>query len=111
MDCNFVALGGRLVARPDVDDGGRVLSLLVTVRSDQPTSRIDVIRVAVEEPEPHLAALPPGTRLWIAGSLRRRFRHGSVCRTSRIEVAASAVSSFESIAGLSGLRWTPGSSV
>ena len=105
MDCNFVALGGRLVATPDVDDAGRVSSLLVTVRSDHPTSRVDVVRVAVEEPDPHLAAVPAGTRLWIAGSLRRRFRHGSMCRTSRIEVASTAVCPFESLPGPDGLGW------
>ncbi len=95
MDLNLVILCGRLSAPPDhrqFESGSSCLHLLVTVRSERPTRRIDVVPVTWWDPDPHsVVGLVPGARLWIAGSAQRRFRDGSDGRRSTLEVIARAV--------------------
>lgn len=96
MDLNLVVLCGRLATAPELrvfDSGTRLLRLLVTVRSEEPRSRIDVIPVTIWDPDDRLLAesLEPGARLWVAGAVQRRFWEGMDHRRSMIEVVASQV--------------------
>ncbi|MFH2072623.1 MAG: single-stranded DNA-binding protein [Actinomycetota bacterium] len=96
MDLNLVVIGGRLAAPPEIrefDSGGRLMRLLVTVRSDEPTRRVDVIPVTLWDPPQDLieGTMNPGDRVWVAGAVQRRFWAGPEGRRSRIEVVADQV--------------------
>ena len=78
MDLNMVVLNGRLAAVPEhrvLDSGSRMARLLVAVRSEEPHSRLDVLPVVWWEPEDEFVAAPPevGSRVWITGSVQRRY--------------------------------------
>lgn len=95
MDLNLVVLAGRLAAPPDLrhlESGKTVVRYLVTVRSDKP-SRVDVLPVAMQsDGEPD--ALPlgdPGTRIFVAGWVRRRFWDPPGAGRSRLEIVARHV--------------------
>jgi single-stranded DNA-binding protein len=97
MELNLVVLSGRLAADPEVrvfDSGSTLLRLLVTVRSTEPRRRVDVIPVTVWNPEDELLGedLDVGQRVWVAGSVQRRFWSASEGCRSRLEVVAHAVS-------------------
>lgn len=101
MDLNLVVLSGRLAAPPEIrqfESGSRLARYLITVRSEQPASRVDVVPVTVWDPPDELvdATPAPGTRLWVAGSVQRRFWSAQEGRRSRIEVVADQVSPRES---------------
>jgi single-stranded DNA-binding protein len=90
---NLIVLGGCLAAPPELrtlDSGSRWLRYLLTVRSASPASRVDVIPVGVWEPNEDLVEHPPdvGTRVWVAGSVQRRFWSAADRRRSRLEVIA-----------------------
>jgi single-strand DNA-binding protein len=96
MDLNLVVLAGRLTAPPEIrqfESGARLVRYLITVRSEEPTRRVDVVPVTLwEPPEGLLDADPqPGTRLWVAGSVQRRFWSESEGRRSRLEVVADQI--------------------
>ena len=96
MDLNLVVLAGRLAAPPEIrqfESGARLVRYLITVRSEEPTRRVDVIPVTLWEPSDELldADPHPGTRLWVAGSVQRRFWSASEGRRSRLEVVADQV--------------------
>lgn len=96
MDLNLVVLCGRLSSVPELrvfDSGSRLLRLLVTIRSEEPVRRLDVIPVTLWDPPDELVdtELPPGTRLWITGMVQRRFWDEPGGRRSRVEVVASQV--------------------
>jgi single-strand DNA-binding protein len=96
MDLNLVVLAGRLAAPPEIrqfESGARLVRYLITVRSEEPTRRVDVVPVTLwEPPEELLDADPqPGTRLWVAGSVQRRFWSESEGRRSRLEVVADQI--------------------
>jgi single-stranded DNA-binding protein len=96
MDLNLVVLSGRLAAPPEIrvfESGARLARYLVTVRSEEPISRVDVIPVTLWDPPDDLVALdpPPGTGLWVAGSVQRRFWSAEEGRRSRIEIVAEQV--------------------
>jgi single-stranded DNA-binding protein len=98
MDLNLVVLGGRAAAPPEIrpyDSGSTLLRVLVTVRSDEPDKRrVDVIPVVMWDPPESLladGAIHPGRRLWIAGSVQRRFWASEVGRRSRLEVVADQI--------------------
>lgn len=100
MDLNLVVLRGRLAAPPDLrvfDSGTRMLRMLVTVRTEMPRTRIDVIPVNLWDPPDHL--LDPGLevsgRIWAAGTVQRRCSDGPEGRWSRLEVTAHAVSGLD----------------
>jgi single-stranded DNA-binding protein len=97
MELNLVVLSGRLATAPEertFDSGSTMLRLLVTVRSSEPRRRVDVIPVTVWNPDPELigAGLDVGQRVWVAGSVQRRFWSAEHGRRSRLEVVAHEVS-------------------
>ncbi len=67
------------------------MRLLVTVRSDHPRSRVDVIPVTVWDPREGLESLRPGDGVWLSGAVQRRFWDGGESRRSRLEVVAEHV--------------------
>lgn len=97
MELNLVVLSGRLAAEPEVrtfDSGSTLLRLLVTVRSEEPRRRVDVIPVTVWNPDDEVFddEMTVGRRVWIAGSIQRRFWSATEGRRSRLEVVAHEVS-------------------
>lgn len=97
MDFNLVVLAGRLAAPPELrvfESGARLIRYLVTVESDEPRHRVDVLPVTLWDPDDDLVRqdLQPGHRLWTVGSAQRRFWDGDDGRRSRIELVASGVS-------------------
>jgi single-strand DNA-binding protein len=96
MDLNLVVLAGRLAAPPEIrqfESGARLARYLITVRSEEPMSRVDVVPVTLWDPPDHLVDLDPapGARLWVAGTVQRRFWSADEGRRSRIEVVADQV--------------------
>ena len=99
MDLNRMVLNGRLAAEPEhrvLDSGSRVARLLVAVRSEEPHSRLDVLPVVWWEPDDEFVAAPPqvGIRIWITGSVQRRYWESADGRRSKIEVVAAHVSVY-----------------
>ncbi len=94
MDLNLALLGGRLAAIPEareLDLGAYRLRLLVTVHSDEPRRRIDVIPVTLWDADPAYARLEAGQRVWVSGSVQRRFWEGPDGRRSRLELMAQHI--------------------
>jgi single-strand DNA-binding protein len=96
MDLNLVVVSGRLAAPPELrqfESGARLARYLVTVRSEEPTRRVDVLPVTMWDPaDALLDAQPmPGSRVWVVGSLQRRFWSGEEGRRSRLELIADQV--------------------
>ena len=99
MDLNMVVLNGRLAATPEhrvLESGSRMARLLVAVRSEEPHNRLDVLPVVWWEPEEEFMAAPPevGSRVWITGSVQRRFWESADGRRSKIEVVAVHVAAL-----------------
>lgn len=97
MSFNLVVLGGRLAAPPELrvyESGARLVRYLVTVSSDEPRSRIDVLPVTLWDPEETLIEQhpEPGDALWMVGSAQRRFWDFGDGRRSRVELVAADVS-------------------
>lgn len=93
MDVNLVVLCGRVASQPEVrqfDSGSRMLRILLTVYSEAPRRRIDIIPVSLWDPPDHL--VEPGfavsDRVTVTGTLQRRFSDGAVGRRMRMEVIA-----------------------
>lgn len=96
MDLNLVVLAGRLSAPPEIRqfaNGSRLARYLLTVRSDLPRSRVDVLPVVMWDPPDALVDAEPeaGRRVWAAGSVQRRFWGGPAERHSRLELVAEQV--------------------
>jgi single-stranded DNA-binding protein len=96
MDLNLVVLGGRLAAPPEIrqfESGARLGRYLVTVRSEEPARRVDVLPVTLWDPPDELVDREPapGRRMWVVGAVQRRFRSGAGGRTSRLEVIGEQV--------------------
>ena len=96
MDLNLVVVSGRLVAPPEIrqfESGARLARYLVTVRSDEPVRRVDVLPVTLWDPDDELldADPMPGARVWVAGSVQRRFWSATEGRRSRLELVADQV--------------------
>ncbi len=96
MDLNLIVLAGRLATDPETQtfaSGGRLVRLLVTVRSGEPRRRIDVLPVVMWDPEPDdmFDAMRRGSAVWVAGSVQRRFWSAAAGRTSRVEIVAHDV--------------------
>jgi single-strand DNA-binding protein len=96
MDLNLVVLSGRLAAPPEYREfssGARLARYLVTVRSDRPRRRVDVLPVTQWEPAEDEITEPvaPGRGIWIAGGVQRRFWDGDSRRRSRLEVIAHQI--------------------
>ena len=93
LDVNLVVLAGRLAAPPEIrqfESGATLARYLLTVRSPD---RVDVLPLTMWDPPLSLidADPGPGTRLWAAGAVQRRFWSGGDRRRSRIEVLADQV--------------------
>lgn len=96
MDLNLIVLCGRLAVEPELkefDSGSRLVRLLVTVRSDEPRRRVDVVPVTLWDPPQDLLEDMPekGRRIWVCGSVQRRFWESPEGRKSRLEVVAEQV--------------------
>lgn len=100
MDIDLVVVCGRVAAEPEqrtFDSGSKMMRLLVTVRSEEPVRRIDVIPVTVWDPAEDLWDRPPtvGDRVWISGAVQRRFWDDTSGRRSRLDVVAHHVNRIE----------------
>ena len=94
MDINVVVLIGRLSAPPQIStEENTVVRLLVASRSETPIKRLDLLPVAWWNLTPdELAQIPEvGARVWVTGSVQRRYWEGRDGRHSRIEVVATQV--------------------
>jgi len=96
MDLNIIVIAGRLAADPELTtfaSGARLLRLLVTVRSQEPRRRIDVLPVVMWDPTDAtpIDELTRGSGVWVAGSVQRRFWSADAGRTSRVEIVAHDV--------------------
>lgn len=96
MDLNVVVLAGRLATEPEhrsFESGARLLRLLLTVRTEQPRRRVDVVPITLWEPPAGLAggALVAGQRVWVTGTVQRRFWESAEGRRSRVEIVAHHV--------------------
>jgi single-stranded DNA-binding protein len=96
MDLNLVVLCGRLAVEPELKtfgSGSRLIRLLVTIRSDSPKRRVDVVPVTLWDPPDDLIDELPlkGQRVWVCGSVQRRFWEAPDGRRSRLEVVAEQV--------------------
>ncbi|NQV08121.1 single-stranded DNA-binding protein [bacterium] len=96
MDLNLSVLAGRLAAPPEIrafEGGSRLVRYLVTVRSDEPRRRVDVLPVTLWDPPDALVDAEPaaGHRVWVVGTMQRRFWSGSEGRRSRLEIVADQV--------------------
>lgn len=96
LDLNLIVLCGRLATEPEVrvfESGTRLVRLLVTVRVEAPRKRVDVIPVTYWDPPDELVADLPerGRRIWVCGSVQRRFWESTDGRRSRVEVVAEQV--------------------
>lgn len=96
MDLNLIVLCGRLAVDGELrefDSGTRLVRYLVTVRVDHPRRRVDVVPVTMWDP-PECIVEEPGTkgqRVWVCGSVQRRYWESPDGRRSRIEVMAEQV--------------------
>lgn len=96
MDFNITVLGGTLAAEPEhrsFPSGASLVRLLVTVRSSEPRRRVDVIPVTLWDPsEPFFdGTARKGHRVFVAGSIQRRFWSVDGGNASRIELVAHHV--------------------
>jgi len=96
MDLNLIVLCGRLAVDGELrvfDSGARLIRYLITVRTDYPRKRVDVVPVTFWDPPDELVDDPgdKGARIWVCGSVQRRFWESSDGRRSRIEVVAEQV--------------------
>lgn len=96
MDLNLVVIAGRLAAPPEArvfETGTRLIRYLVTVRSDNPHRRLDVVPVTLWNPPAELLEEDPqpGHRLMVVGAVQRRFWPAPDGRRSRLEVIADHI--------------------
>lgn len=96
LDLNLMVLWGRLATDPELrvfDSGSRLIRYLVTTRADYPRKRVDVIPVTLWDPSDEQVADPgsKGQRVWVCGSVQRRFWESPDGRRSRVEVVAEYV--------------------
>ncbi len=105
MDLNLVVLAGRIAAEPEVrtfESGATLMRLLVTVCSEEPRRRLDVIPVVQWNPDPDGIpdGLVRGRPVWVAGAVQRRFWSVGDGRESRIEVVAHEITIRDDVASV-----------
>lgn len=91
-DINVIVLDGRLAMEPEIktfDSGGTRLKILVTIRSENPHRRVDVIPVTYFGERSEVSGFTRGDRVWLTGSVQRSFRESPDGRHSRLSVIAS----------------------
>jgi single-stranded DNA-binding protein len=97
MDLNLVVLSGTLALAPELhrfDSGKRRLDYLVTVRTMiDGRRRTDTVNVKYWDPPARLVRkkLIRGDRIWIAGTVQRRFWSTFDGKRSQLDVVASQV--------------------
>ena len=94
MDVNLVVLAGRIAASPELrefESGARLLRLLVTVRQEQPRHRLDVVPVTRWDPTEEDLLHGVGDRVYVTGTVQRRFWSNPDGRRSRLEVIAEHI--------------------
>ncbi|MCL1598068.1 MAG: single-stranded DNA-binding protein, partial [Actinomycetia bacterium] len=94
MDLNLVVVAGRLAAEPEIrifDGGATLVRYLVTTRTEEPRRRIDIVPCVMWDAKDEDLEFERGDRIWIAGSVQRRFWSDDHSRRSRIEVVAHHV--------------------
>ena len=100
MDLNLVVIAGRVASAPEIrvfDGGSTLVRLLVTTRATEPRQRVDVVPVTLWDTDGDkddfkaATSLERGDRVWVAGSVQRRFWSDDNSRRSRIEVVAHHV--------------------
>ncbi len=95
MDLNLVVLAGTLATDPEIrsfESGATLARYLVTVRSESPNRRLDVVPVTLWGPdEDEVRRLTAGTDVWVAGAVQRRFWPHNGSGRSQIEVVAHEV--------------------
>lgn len=96
MDLNLVVLCGRLAAPPELshfDSGASRIRLLVAVRTELSSPRLDLLPVIMWKPSEELAELQANERVWVSGMLQRRFWETPVAsgRTSSLQVVAHRI--------------------
>ena len=94
MDLNLVVIAGRLAAAPEIrlfEGGSTLVRYLVTTRTEEPRRRIDVVPAVFWDADEDATRFERGDRIWIAGSVQRRFWSDDHSRRSRIEVVAHHV--------------------
>lgn len=92
MDVNQVTLVGRLATPPerrDFESGTYNTRLLVTVRSDNPRRRLDVIPVVIWDTP--ISGMTIGDTVLVEGTVQRRFWEGEDGRRSRLEIVANLI--------------------
>lgn len=96
MDLNLIVLCGRLAVDGELrvfDSGARLIRYLVTTRVDYPRRRVDVVPVTLWDPPDDLVDAPgeKGERIWVCGTVQRRYWESPDGRRSRVEVVAEQV--------------------
>lgn len=96
MDLNLIVLCGRLAVDAELrefDSGAQFIRYLVRVKVDYPRKRLDVVPVALWDPPTDLIDEPglKGDRVWVCGSVQRRYSEHPDGRRSGIEVVAEQV--------------------
>jgi len=103
MDINLAVICGRLATAPEVrthDSGARTLRALVTVTTDTPRQRIDVVPVTLwadrvaPDTFDRLTELEQGTRVWVTGSVQRRTFDSAGGRRTSVEVIADQITTL-----------------
>lgn len=96
LDHNLIVLCGKLAVEPECkvfDSGTRLIRYLITVRSNAPRKRVDVIPVTYWDPLDEIWDAEPvrTQRIWVCGAVQRRFWESPDGRRSRVEVVADQV--------------------
>ncbi len=96
MDLNLIVLCGRLATDAELrvfDSGARLIRYLVRTKVDLPRSRVDVVPVTLWDPPDELVDDPgeKGERIWVCGSVQRRYWEAPEGRRSSLEVVAEQV--------------------
>ena len=93
MDMNVVVLFGSLAVPPEVqtfESGSSLVRALITVRTNAPRRRVDVVPVTLWNPCPDdpLLTAAAGTKVFAVCSVQRRFWTADQGRKSRLEIVA-----------------------
>ncbi|MCL1598579.1 MAG: single-stranded DNA-binding protein [Actinomycetia bacterium] len=98
MDLNLVVIAGRLTLEPEIrvfEGGATLVRYLVTTKSGGGDTgereRIDVVPVVLWDADEEATKFERGDRVWIAGSIQRRFWSDDHSRRNRIEIVAKHV--------------------
>lgn len=97
MDLNMAIVCGTIAADPEVNyfnSGGANVRVLITTKTETPRRRVDVIPVTywfeTDEDNKMALDLKRGERIWVTGTIQRRFWSEGANR-SRIEIVAHAI--------------------